>query len=140
FGNAALEGGRSWSFINWRRLDQYKAAIDAGRLPIECGFRQDREDLQIALLFRNLFALEVDRNDFQRAFRLDAYEQVSGVCAALEEWTSAKVPPDRTPLAGAAPFYTPMVQTRLAEQRYRQLRDKVVVEKTKGEELSLAAY
>ena len=139
FGNAGLESGRSWSFINWRRLDQYKAAIDAGRFPIECGFRQDREDLQIALLFRNLFALEVDRNDFQRAFGLDAYEQFSGVWDALEEWNFAKITPDKISLVGDGPFYTPLVQTLLAEQRYRQLRDKVVVEK-KGEELSLAAY
>src|SRR5215471_4203283 len=47
FGNAALETGRSWSYIKWRRLNEYKAAIDAGRFPVECGFRHDREDLQI---------------------------------------------------------------------------------------------
>jgi oxygen-independent coproporphyrinogen-3 oxidase len=138
-GNAALESGRSCSYINWRRLNEYKAAIDAGRFPVECGFRHDREDFQICLLFRNLFSLEVDREAFLAAFGLDVYEQFSGVWDALEEWNFATITPDKISLVGDGPFYTPMIQTLLAEHRYRHLRERVV-EKTRGEELSFAAY
>src|SRR5262249_8458541 len=44
FGDTALPRGRSWSYINWRNLMNYKAAIDAGRFPVECGFRHESED------------------------------------------------------------------------------------------------
>ncbi len=61
-----------------------------GRFPVECGFRHDLEDFQISLVFRNLFALEFDRKDFQSAFDMDVYEQFSGVWDALEEWESRR--------------------------------------------------
>jgi oxygen-independent coproporphyrinogen-3 oxidase len=139
FGDVALEDGRSWSFINWRRLNQYKAAIDAGRFPVECGFRHEPEDFQISMVFRNLFGLELDRAAFQNTFDVDVYDQFSGVWDALAEWNFVKITPEKISLVGDGPFYTPMVQTLLAEHRYRQLRDRVV-RKAKGPELSAAAY
>jgi oxygen-independent coproporphyrinogen-3 oxidase len=137
FGDITLDAGRSWSYINWRRLNEYKAAIDDGRFPVECGFRHDRVDFLIALMFRHLFALELDRKQFESAFDMDVYEQFSGVWDALEEWNLVKITPEKISLVGDGPFYTPLIQTLLAEQRYRQLRDKVVRE-TKDTELSLA--
>jgi oxygen-independent coproporphyrinogen III oxidase len=139
FGDTSLDNGHSWSYINWRRLNEYKKAIDEGRFPVECGFRHDREDFQISMVFRNLFALEVDRKSFQDAFGVDAYDQFSGVWDALQEWEFVEVTPEKIKLVGDGPFYTPMVQTLLAEQRYKQLRDKVV-RKVKGPELTEAAY
>jgi len=139
FGDVALDPGRTWSYINWRRLDQYKAAIDAGRFPVECGFRHDTEDFQISMVFRNLFGLELDRAAFQKAFGVDVYEQFAGVWDALAEWKFVDITPEKISLVGDGPFYTPMVQTLLAEHRYKQLRDRVV-RKTKGTELSMAAY
>jgi oxygen-independent coproporphyrinogen-3 oxidase len=124
--SAALENGRSWSYINWRKLDEYKAAIDEGRFPVECGFRHDREDLKISLVFRNLFGLEVDRKAYLEAFGADAHDDFAGVWDALEEWKLIEVTPEKISLVGDGPFYTPMIQTLLAENRYRALRDKVV--------------
>ncbi len=46
FGDVALESGRSWSYINWRKLAEYKKAINEGRFPVECGFRHERQDFQ----------------------------------------------------------------------------------------------
>ena len=56
-----------------------------------------------------------------------------------QEWEFVEVTPEKIKLVGDGPFYTPMVQTLLAEQRYKQLRDKVV-RKVKGPELTEAAY
>src|SRR5262245_10446486 len=138
FGDVALENRRSWSYINWRKLDQYKAAIDGGRFPVECGFRHEREDFQISMVFR-LFGLELDRAAFQDAFDVDVYDQFSGVCDALAEWNFLKITPEKITLVGG-PFYTPMVQNLAGrKQRYRQLRDRVV-RKTKGSELSKTAH
>jgi oxygen-independent coproporphyrinogen III oxidase len=139
FGDVALEDGRLWSYINWRKLKEYKDAIDAGRFPVECGFRHTREDFQISMVFRNLFGLELDRAAFQRAFGVDVYDQFAGVWDALAEWDFIKITPEKLSLTGDGPFYTPMVQTLVAEQRYRQLRDNIV-RTTKSPELSMAAH
>jgi oxygen-independent coproporphyrinogen-3 oxidase len=128
FGDTALEEGRSWSFINWRNLDQYKAAVDAGRFPVERGFRSAREDFMISLIWRNLFGLEIDRVKFMQAFALDAYELFEGVWKALEEYEFIEVTPQKIKLIGDGRFYTPLIQTLLAEKRYHDLREKLVSE------------
>jgi oxygen-independent coproporphyrinogen III oxidase len=137
FGDVALESGRSWSFINWRKLNEYKAAIDADRFPVECGFRHDGEDFQISMIFRNLFALELDRQKFSSAFGIDVYEQFSGVWDALDEYQLVKITPDKISLQGDGPFYTPMIQALLAEKRYRELRSRLASE-ARGQQLSAA--
>jgi oxygen-independent coproporphyrinogen-3 oxidase len=128
FGDAALENGRSWSFINWRKLDEYKAAIDSGRFPVECGFRHDREDFLISLVFRNLFGLEIDRKAYLEALGTDVYDDFSGAWDALEEWKFVRVTPEKISLIGDGPFYTPLIQTLLADKRYRALRDRMARE------------
>jgi oxygen-independent coproporphyrinogen III oxidase len=129
FGDTALENRRSWSYINWRNLPQYKAAIDADRFPVECGFRHESEDFQISMVFRNLFGLELDRGSYRSAFGVDVFDQFEGVWTALEEWGFVRIAPDRITLVGDGPFYTPMIQALLAEQRYRDLKERVVHDK-----------
>ncbi len=90
------------------------------------------------MVFRNLFALELDREAFRTAYGMDAYDQFSGVWDALEEWNFVKVTPDKISLVGDGPFYTPMVQTLLAEERYRDLRERLV-RKAKVSQPSMAA-
>lgn len=126
FGDVALAPRQSWSYINWRDLKKYKAAIDEGRFPVEGGFRHERDDFKISMLFRNLFGLELDRSAFKQAFGVDAVEEFSGVWEALVEMDFVKVTPDKIELTGDGPFYTPLIQTLLAEQRYKQLRSEVV--------------
>jgi oxygen-independent coproporphyrinogen-3 oxidase len=132
FGNVALENRRSWSYINWRNLSEYKAAILQGRFPVECGFRHDSEDFQISMVFRNLFGLELDRAAYRAAFGVDVYDQFAGVWEALEEWGFVQIAPDRIRLTGDGPFYTPMIQALLAEQRYHDLRERVVHSRAKA--------
>jgi oxygen-independent coproporphyrinogen-3 oxidase len=135
FNDVALDDGHSWSFINWRDLKEYKAAVDAGKFPVECGFRHEREDFMISLMWRNLFGLEIDRAKFYNAFELDAYEQFKGVWQALEEYNFVKVTAEKIQLVDDGPFYTPLVQTLLAEKRYQYLRERMVSQ-TQGAEVS----
>jgi oxygen-independent coproporphyrinogen-3 oxidase len=124
FGDAVLPEGRSWSFINERNLRRYKDAIDNGVLPIERGFRHEPEDWRLAMLFRNLFGLHVDRVAYREAFDVDVYDEFSTIWEALAERGFAEVTPERISLVGDGPFYTPMVQALLAEERYRVLRER----------------
>jgi oxygen-independent coproporphyrinogen-3 oxidase len=126
FGDARLDSGRSWSFINSRSLKHYKDAVDAGDYPVERGFRHHPEDWRLAMLFRNLFGLEVDRADYSAAFGVDAYDEFQTVWDALVERGMAEVSPQRIALVGDGPFYTPMIQALLSENRYRALREREV--------------
>jgi oxygen-independent coproporphyrinogen-3 oxidase len=128
FYDTALEDGRSWSFINSRNLVDYKAKVDAGQFPVERGFRHAREDFMISLIWRNLFGLELDRADFRAAFEVDVYDLFEGVWQALEEYGFVEITPEKIKLVGDGPFYTPLIQTLLAEKRYSQLRERMVAE------------
>jgi oxygen-independent coproporphyrinogen-3 oxidase len=134
FGDNTLAEGHSWSYINWRNLKAYKAAIDEGHFPVERGFRHSREDFMISLVWRNLFGLEIDRDKFQRAFEVDVYQQFEGVWKALEEFDFIEVTPQKIRLTGDGLFYTPLIQTLLAEKRYRDLREEIVAE-VQGQEM-----
>jgi oxygen-independent coproporphyrinogen-3 oxidase len=126
FGNVALDEGRSWSYINQRNLIEYKRLIDEGRFPVERGFRHAREDFMLMMVWRNLFGLQLDRKSFQEAFGVDVYEHFEGVWQALEVFEFAEVTPESIKLVGDGPFYTPLIQTLLADARYKQLRERAV--------------
>jgi oxygen-independent coproporphyrinogen-3 oxidase len=126
FGDASLGDGRSWSYINWRNLAEYKSDLQKGRFPVECGFRHELEDFELSMIFRNLFGLELDRPAYKKSFGSDVYEQFAGVWDALAEWDFVEITPDRIRLTGDGVFYTPMVQALLAEGRYRELRQRVL--------------
>ena len=128
FSDVALESGHSWSFINERDLDKYKSKIDAGQFPTEVGFRHEREDFMISLIWRNLFGMELDREGFNGAFDTDIYQEFEGVWRALEEYNFVEITPHKIRLTGDGSFYTPLIQTLLAEKRYQQLREKRVGE------------
>jgi oxygen-independent coproporphyrinogen III oxidase len=128
FGDVALDEGHLWSFINWSNLNEYNAAADAGRFPAERAFRHSCEDFMLSLIWRNLFGLEIDRERFHNTFEIDAYDVFEGIWKALEEYEFVKVTPEKIRLIGDGPFYTPLIQALLAERRYQQLREKMVIE------------
>jgi oxygen-independent coproporphyrinogen-3 oxidase len=128
FSDVRLDDGRSWSFINWRNLNEYKARVDEGHFPVERGFRHAREDIMISTVWRNLFGLELDRTGFREAFDTDVYDEFEGVWKALEEFGFVEITPEKIKLVGDGPFYTPLIQTLLAEGRYSALRERVVAE------------
>jgi oxygen-independent coproporphyrinogen-3 oxidase len=82
----------------------------------------------LSLVWRNLFGLEINRERFRNTFEVDAYEVFEGIWKALEYYDFVKVTPEAIQLVGDGPFYTPFIQTLLAESRYRQLRQKMVAE------------
>jgi oxygen-independent coproporphyrinogen III oxidase len=124
FGDSMLEPGNSWSFINSGNLGKYKELIDQGAYPAERGFRHSAEDWRLNMLFRNIFGLAIDRPAYREAFGLDAYEEFTSIWDALGERGFLEVTPEAITLAGDGPFYTPMIQALLAEERYRALRGR----------------
>jgi oxygen-independent coproporphyrinogen-3 oxidase len=126
FGDVALDEGRSWSFISQRNLAEYKRAVDQGKFPVERGFRHGREDFMLSMVWRNLFGLELDRADFRAAFGVDAFDHFEGVWKALQEFEFVEVTPEKIRLVGDGPFYTPLIQTLLAEARYKELREHML--------------
>jgi oxygen-independent coproporphyrinogen-3 oxidase len=82
----------------------------------------------MSLMWRNLFGLEIDREDFNGAFDTDVYEAFEGVWKGLQEFEFVEVTPHKIKLVGDGPFYTPLIQTLLAEARYRELKGRIVAE------------
>ncbi len=128
FYDIALEDRHSWSFINSRKLTEYKEKVDSGEFPVERGFAHAREDFMISLIWRNLFGLELDRPSFRESFNVDVYDLFEGVWKALEEYGFVEITTEKIKLVGDGPFYTPLIQTLLAEKRYGQLRERMVAE------------
>lgn len=129
FGDTVLEDGRSWSFINQRDLGRYKEMIDNGEFPVEQGFGHARRDWRLAMLFRNLLGLSVSRAEYREAFGLDVYEEHRTIWDALGERELVEVTPEAITLVDDGPFYTPMIQALLAEERYRELREREITTK-----------
>ncbi|MEU5431777.1 radical SAM protein [Streptomyces sp. NPDC020719] len=129
FGAARLGPGRSWSFINHRSLQHYKAAIDEGRFPIERAFRHEPEDWVLTTLFRHLLGMRLDRVRLRSALGVDVYDEFATIWDALAERGLADITPEQITLVGDGPFYTPMISTLLAEERYRTLRSHEVESK-----------
>lgn len=126
FGAATLGPGRSWSYINQRNLSLYKAAVDEGRLPVERAFRYQPDDWVLATIFRHLLGMELDRTGLRSSMGVDVYEEFATVWDGLASRGLAEITPEKITLVGDGPFYTPMVSTLLAEERYRALRDREV--------------
>ena len=68
------------------------------------------------------------REDFNGAFDTDVYAEFEGVWQGLQEFEFVEVTPHKIKLVGDGPFYTPMIQTLLAEARYRELKGRMVAE------------
>ncbi|MND02084.1 hypothetical protein D3C83_213350 [compost metagenome] len=56
------------------------------------------------------------------------FDLFEGVWRALEEYSFVEITPEKIRLVGDGPFYTPLIQTLLAEKRYSQLRERMVAE------------
>lgn len=124
FGTAALGPRRSWTYINHRSLPFYKAAIDEGRLPIERGFRYEADDWVLGTVFRLLLNMELDRSSLTPALGTDVYEEFATTWDELARRGFVEITPERIRLVGDGPFYTPMISTLLAEERYRALQER----------------
>jgi oxygen-independent coproporphyrinogen III oxidase len=125
FGDVSLSNPISWSYINWHNLSQYKRAIDEGRFPVEGGFRHEPADFRLAMLFRNLFALRLDREAYRKAYGIDVHDEFLAQWTALEERGFVRVGPSAIELVDDGVFFTPLIQTLLAERRYRELRGRL---------------
>lgn len=126
FGEASLGAGRGWSYMNQRNLSLYKSAVDEGRFPVEKAFRHEPEDWILATLFRTLLSMEIPRAALRQVLGVDVYEDFATIWDELAARGFAEITPDRITLVGDGPFYTPMISTLLAEERYRTLREREV--------------
>ena len=89
--------------------------------------------LAIPPLTAALIMLELDRHAYLSAFGTDVYAQFAGVWDALAERGFVAITPRKITLTGDGPFYTPMAQALLAEERYRELRARVLDQARHGE-------
>jgi oxygen-independent coproporphyrinogen III oxidase len=120
FGGNADEPG--WTYVNYRRVRDYFAALDRGEFPLERGFVRGAVDLRLNDLFRNLQGMRVDRTSYVRRFGIDVHEEYEPVWQALVERGWCAVAPETIELLGDGVYHVPLIQALLSQQRLDQLR------------------
>src|SRR5437867_1683573 len=119
-------GGRSdrgWTYMNHTRVADYFAALDAGRFPVERGFRYDHEaDFRLTVLFQMLISMAVDRGVYAAVTDVDVVDEFADIWEALAVLGWVKITAARLELVGDGVFYTPLIQSLLARDRVLELR------------------
>jgi len=110
-----------WMYLNHRNVSDYFSALDRGQFPIERGFHFDEPDLRLAILFRNLQAMEADAEDYRATFQVDLFEEHKPIWQALAEVGWVEVTTAKIRLVGDGVFYTPLIQTLLGSRRTETL-------------------
>lgn len=112
FPGAPTEPG--WTTLNHTRIADYFASLDAGRFPIERGYRYRDRDLRLNILFQMLNGMRVDRGEYRRLFGVDLLAEHADLWAALERRGWVAIDGDAVALVGDGVFHTPLVQSLLA--------------------------
>jgi len=114
---------RGWTYINHSRVADYFDALDAGRFPIERGFHYAEEaDFRLTVLFQMLISMSVDRVLYTSVTDVDVVDEFAEIWDALIELGWVRVTPTRLELIGDGVFYTPLIQSLLAQDRALDLR------------------
>jgi oxygen-independent coproporphyrinogen-3 oxidase len=117
---------RGWTYMNHARVDDYFDALDRGRFPIERGFHYTEEaDFRLNVLFQMLISMGVDRELYASIADVDVVDEFADIWEALIEVGWARVTPARLELIGDGVFYTPLIQSLLAQERVLELRRSV---------------
>jgi oxygen-independent coproporphyrinogen III oxidase len=118
---------RGWTYINHSRVADYFDALDAGRFPIERGFHYvDEADFRLTVLFQMLISLRVDRGLYAAIADVDVVHEFADIWDALIDLGWARVTPAHLELIGDGVFYTPLIQSLLAQDRVVELRRSMV--------------
>jgi len=116
------EGG--WTFMNHRNLKAYYDAIDRKAIPVESSFQRQQIDLKLALIFRNLQSLRVDRESYRRRFSQDVVDDFRNIWTGLQEFGLVEVDDDYIRLTNDGGYYVPLMQTLLSKERVEELVDR----------------
>jgi oxygen-independent coproporphyrinogen-3 oxidase len=117
-----------WTYRNNTRVASYFEALDAGRYPIERGFRFTTKDQRLNVLFQALQGMRVDRHGYRAVFGLDVVDEHAAVWQALAELGWVEIGDDSVTLIGDGVFYTPLIQTTLARAAAGSLAPQATTE------------
>jgi oxygen-independent coproporphyrinogen-3 oxidase len=114
---------RGWTYMNHTRAANYFRALDAGAFPVERGFHYEHEaDFRLTVLFQMLISMAVDRGLYAAVTDLDVVDEFSDIWEVLAEQGWVKISPTCVELVGDGVFYTPLIQSLLAQDRVGELR------------------
>jgi oxygen-independent coproporphyrinogen-3 oxidase len=111
-----------WVYMNATRVNDYFAALDESRFPIERGFHYEQKDLRLTWLFQSLQAMEADAKAYKSIFGVDLLHEYEPIWQALSERGWAEISPEKATLIGDGVFYTPLIQGLLSHDRMEEIR------------------
>jgi len=114
---------RGWTYMNHTRVADYFGALEAGRFPIERGFRYAHEaDFRLTVLFQMLVSMAVDRGVYAAVTDVDVVDEFADVWEVLAELRWVRITAARLELVSDGVFYAPLIQSLLARNRVLELR------------------
>ena len=111
-----------WTYMNHTHVDDYFQAIDAGRFPIERGYRYEVPDLRLTVLFQFLVSMAVDRRLYADVTGTDVMKEFAPIWEALADREWVVITDEQIQLVGDGVFYTPLIQGLLAQARLEEMR------------------
>jgi oxygen-independent coproporphyrinogen-3 oxidase len=119
---AGTRGDSGWTYMNAARVGEYFAAIDAGRFPIQRGYRYATDDLELNALYQALLGMAIDRRRYTTLFGGDVYEKYQPLWDVLAERRWLEVSPESLRLTGDGIFFTPTIQDLLSRPRVQAIQ------------------
>ncbi len=111
-----------WVYMNSTRVNDYFAALDQSRFPIERGFHYQPKDLRLTWLFQSLQAMQIDAKAYRSLFRVDVLEEYEPVWQTLSERGWVEITSEKVALIKDGVFYTPLIQNLLSLDRMEEIR------------------
>ena len=118
---AGGNGNSGSTYLNYRHLQDYYAAIDKGEFPVERGFVRDAVDLRLHTIFGNIQSMRIDRQSYLRRFGVDVYEEHEPAWQAVLNRGWCRITEAAIELLGDGVYYTPLIQALLSQRRLDQL-------------------
>lgn len=113
-----------WSLINATRVDDYFAALDRGKLPVDRAYNHEAADLRLVHLFQCLQSGRVDRHVYETVFGVDVVHEFAPEWEAFERLGWSRRSAETVDLVGDGVFFTPLIQAVLAGRRVEEIRAK----------------
>ena len=111
-----------WNVMNATRVDDYFAALDRGRLPVDRAYHHDAADIRLVQIFQCLQSGRIDRRVYRTVFGLDVVDEFAVELEALERTGWVKCSAESVDLVGDGAFFTPLIQGILAHGRVEGIR------------------
>jgi oxygen-independent coproporphyrinogen III oxidase len=110
-------------YMNQISLPDYYNSVKQNHYPIERVYQYDFEDHRICWILQRLQSLEIDIPEYRAIFQNDLLAEFGPIWENLSERKWIGISPHKIKLTGDGIYFTPLIQSVIAEKRIQEIRD-----------------